>query len=124
MRLLSTVVSLAVAAQLSACRPVVDCPDVLVTAVAVSVVNPRGEEVKDARVSFSRNGSSMEEAQCFDDPMIDGCESWSIFGNAGDYLVRATSADGGRVTERQVEVEQDDNECFPISVELTLTLPD
>jgi hypothetical protein len=123
MRALVTAVLLVASSQLSACgSSVFGCTDVLVSAVSVTVVNSRGEAQKDARVMFSHDGGSMKEAECFSPDANGGCDSWAIFEDTGDYLVRATSADGSRSAQAEVEVDGDG--CHPISEQLKLTLPD
>jgi hypothetical protein len=114
-------VLLAVGCPLVACSPSVDCPDIFIPAVTVTVVNSQGSVQKDARVSFSVNGGPLREAVC-NGSQASGCDTWHTLGESGDYFLRATSADGSRFVEQRLHVDGD--ECHPVGQSVRLSLPD
>jgi hypothetical protein len=121
MRFLLSAVLLLAASVLPACSPTVACTDIFIPAVTVTVVNSQGSVQRDARVFFSVDGGALQEAVCAGSPGS-GCDSWHTPDKAGDYLLRATSADGSRSVERRLLVDGD--ECHAEGQNLTLTLPD
>jgi len=122
MRLLLRAVTLMTACGLWACgSPVQDCADVFIPAVTVTVVNPQGSTLLDARVYYSVDGGPVNPAVC-NDTLVIGCETWLTPDQPGDYLVRATSKDGARSVEQRVMVEADG--CHARGQSLRLTLPD
>ncbi|OJT25784.1 hypothetical protein BO221_07995 [Archangium sp. Cb G35] len=92
--------------------------------VQVNVVDPRGNPVRDARVTFSLNGSAEQLALCNGGEQTQGnCDTWVTgYEQPGNYVVTATSADGQRTARQSVTVGED--ECHVQTQTVTLTLPD
>ncbi|HEX5747993.1 MAG TPA: hypothetical protein VFZ09_17255 [Archangium sp.] len=92
--------------------------------VQVNVVDPRGNAVRDARVTFTRDGSAEQQALCNGSEQAQGnCDTWVTgYEQPGEYVITATSADGQRTARQSVSVGED--ECHVQSQTVTLTLPD
>ena len=96
------------------------CPGVVYPSVEVDVVDARGADVCDARVTFTVDGGPEQEAQRTTRGL---CSRWSTaWERAGVHVVTATSADGLRSVTGQVTVTQ--GECNVRPESLTLVLPD
>ncbi|MFE8603984.1 Ig-like domain-containing protein [Archangium violaceum] len=117
---------LALSAVLSACGlPGEDfCTLEARASVQVNVVDPRGTPVRDARVTFSLNGSAEQLALCNGSELAQGnCDTWvTSYEQPGNYVVTATSANGQRTARQSVTVGED--ECHVQTQTVTLTLPD
>ena len=120
MRVILSAVLLFGASLLSACSGELFCTDIFVSAVSVTVKDAQGNILKDARVAYSLDGAAMEDAACFSPETGGGCELWSTRDQPGDYLVRATSADGSRTAEQRIQVDGDECHASPESMTLTL----
>ncbi|HYO69263.1 MAG TPA: hypothetical protein VEU33_24610 [Archangium sp.] len=92
--------------------------------VQVNVVDPRGNPVRDARVTFTLNGSEVQQALCNGSELAQGnCDTWVTgYEQPGEYIITATSADGQRTARQSVSVGED--ECHVQSQTVMLTLPD
>ena len=92
--------------------------------VQVTVVDPRGNPQRDARVTFTRNGGPEQQALCNGNQQTQGnCESWvTEYEKPGEYVITATSADGQRTARQSVSVSED--ECHVRTETVTLTLPE
>jgi hypothetical protein len=90
--------------------------------VVVTVVNPVGTIVDDARVTFSLNGGPEQLAECAAAPHPSGgCTKWMAERETpGAFTLRATSVNGEH-TQQQISVSAD--ECHVITEEVTLMLP-
>jgi hypothetical protein len=104
-----------------------DCTTEFIASTRTTVVNTRGEPQRDARVTFTWDGGSEQEAWCTDGTSTPsagpGCAAWETPGPQGTYVLRATSADGQRRAEQRVEVPGD--ECHAErTVPVELVLPD
>ena len=90
----------------------------------VNVVDPRGNPVRDDRVTLSLNGSAKQLALCNGSEQTQGnCDTWVTgYEQPGNYVVTATSADGQRTARQSVTVDED--ECHVQTQTVTLTLPD
>jgi hypothetical protein len=117
---------LAVSAVLSACALPGErfCTLEARASVQVNVVDPRGNPVRDARVTFTLNGSAEQQALCNGSEQTQGnCDTWVTgYEQPGDYVITVTSANGQRTTRQSVSVGED--ECHVQSQTVTLTLPD
>lgn len=120
MRFILSSVLLSGASLLSACSGPLGCTDIFVAAVSVTVKDAQGSILKDARVAFSLDGAAMKDASCFSPETGGGCELWGTPDQPGDYLVRATSADGSRTAEQRIQVDGDGCHASPESMTLTL----
>ncbi|WNG48267.1 hypothetical protein F0U60_32175 [Archangium minus] len=89
----------------------------------VTVVDTRGNPVRDARVTYTPEGGTEQPAWCAESFGSDqNCERWTGGDGEGTYLVRATSADGSRSAEQNVSVRM--TSCSIESDGAHLTLPD
>ncbi|MCC6648798.1 MAG: hypothetical protein IT374_24935 [Polyangiaceae bacterium] len=96
------------------------CFDQYAAAAVVVVVDATGAAVGDARVTSSKDGASPREATCHPGP-LKPCSEWWIDGQAGTYVIRATSADGARAATQTVAVPE--SGCEPDTRHVTMTLP-
>jgi hypothetical protein len=124
MRLHRVALLLAVSAVLPACGQ----PDSLCTlearpSVGVTVVDTRGNLLRDARVTYTRDGGPVQQAQCFSPSNgAGGCERWwTEPEQPGLFVITATSVDGQRTVQQQVTVTED--ECHVLTETVQLTLP-
>ncbi len=94
---------------LSGCEPAgVACTLEFIPSTRVTVVDPRGEVVDDARVTFTHDDGASREASCATPSLVKGsCMAWETPDLNGTYVLRATSADGQRSVQQQVEVAGD-----------------
>jgi hypothetical protein len=91
--------------------------------VVVSVVDPQGKAVEDARVTFSLDGGPDQQAECGDrGGTSGGCARWlAEWERPGDFLITVTSADGKQSAHQQISVGED--RCHVITENVTVTLP-
>jgi hypothetical protein len=100
----------------------VDCDTSAAASVSVRVVNEAGAPVGDARVTFSHAGGAEQPAECVQ-PAPDGrsCGGWAAgWEQAGDFVIKAASADGSRQAQEAVSVEA--GRCHVVGKQLQLTL--
>jgi hypothetical protein len=119
-RFILPVVLLSLSSLISACGAALGCTDIFIPAVSVTVKDAQGNVLKDARVTFSLDGGAMTDAGCFNPVTGGGCELWNTPDQPGEYLIRATSADGSRTAEQRIEVDGDECHADPESMTLTL----
>ncbi len=129
MRPARVLLSLAATSLLSACGlPFVDegisCTDEFIASTRITVVDSGGAVQDDARVTFVHEGQSETDAWCAHPGIVAGsCVEWETPDEGGTYVLRATSADGQRTAQKQVEVDADVchvEETVPVQ----LVLPD
>jgi hypothetical protein len=120
LRLILAAFFLSLASLLSACIGPIGCTDLFAPAVVVTVKDAQGNTLADARVAYSLDGAAMKDADCFNPVDSGGCEQWNTPDQPGDYLVRASSADGSRSAEQRIQVDGDGCHAFPQSMTLTL----
>lgn len=92
-----------------ACAPDPDpdpCPAIIYPSVRVTVVDPTGAVVQDARVTAVVDGKPATSVSCVPDGLASPCPSWQINDAGRAYVVRATYADGTGAVEKNVEVIQ------------------
>lgn len=120
--MLRSLALLALAPLLPACAGAVACDTSLAYSVSIQVVDEAGRNVPDAQVRYSLNGGPEQRAECVQFPNGDGvCGGWAAgHEETGDFVIKATSADGTRQAEGQVAVE--DGRCHVESKQLQLTL--
>lgn len=113
---------LALAPLLPACALGTECDASLAYSVSIRVVDEAGRNVPDAQVRYSLNGGPEQRAECVEFPLGDGvCGGWAAGQEeTGDFVIKATSADGARQAEGQVSVG--DGRCHVDSKQLQLTL--
>ncbi|WP_257457672.1 Ig-like domain-containing protein [Archangium lipolyticum] len=126
MRLFPTAAVLAVSALLPACEvPISEyCTLEARPSVQVTVVDAQGNPQRDARVTFTRDGGPEQQAQCNGgrDPQQGNCDTWvTEYERPGQFVIKATSADGQRSVQQQVTVTED--ECHVRSESVKLVLP-
>lgn len=122
MRLIRASLLLTVLPLLPACEPRI-CSAMHNGAFMVTVVDTRGNPIRDARVTFTPEGDSEQPAWCAESFGTEqNCERWTGGDGAGNYLVRATSADGTRTAQQSVTVRE--TSCGIDSEDAHLTLPD
>ncbi|PTL75206.1 hypothetical protein [Vitiosangium sp. GDMCC 1.1324] len=122
MRLIRASLLLAVLPLLPACEPG-DCSATPNGILMVTVVDTRGNPIRDARVTFTPEGESEQPAWCAESAGTgQNCERWTGGDGAGNYLVQATSADGTRTAQQSVSVKE--TSCGFTSGNVQLTLPD
>ncbi|MFY0569940.1 hypothetical protein ACN28E_39765 [Archangium lansingense] len=122
MRLIRAALLLAVLPLLPACEPMV-CSAMRNGAFMVTVVDTQGNPVRDARVTFTPEGGSEQPAWCAESAGTgQSCERWTGGDGTGNYLVRATSADGTRTAQQSISVKE--TSCGIDSENAHLTLPD
>lgn len=119
--MLRSLVLLALAPLLPACGGSIACTAEAVASVSVTVVDEAGQRVEDARVTFTRDGGAEEQAECVPVVMGTGCARWVAgWEQPGDFVIKATSADGARQAQGQASV--DDGTCHVEGQSLQLTL--
>lgn len=104
---------------LQACIPM--CAASVNASVQINITDADGNEVPDAIVTYSLDGSAEQPAECIGSTGTDvGCDSWSVFDEGGTYVIKAESADGTLHAETTVEVNESD--CGPITKQADLVL--
>jgi hypothetical protein len=93
--------------------------------VRVTVVDPQGNLKRDARVTYTRDGSPVQQAECFSPSNgAGGCERWwTEYEQPGLFVITATSADGQRTVRQQVTVTETADKCHVLTETVQLTLP-
>jgi hypothetical protein len=91
--------------------------------VGVTVVDPQGTAVEDARVTFSLDEGPEQQAECVGrGTSSGGCAHWAAGWEAsGDFLITATSADGKHTAQQRISVGED--RCHVITETVAITLP-
>ena len=121
MKLLRSLALLALVPLLPACANSIACTTEAVASVSVTVLDEAGQRVQDARVTFTRDGGAEEQADCVPSTTGSGCSGWVAgWEQPGDFVIKATSADGTRQAQGQVTV--DDGTCHVEGQSLQLTL--
>lgn len=121
MKKLHSLVLLALSSLLPACASNVVCDTSARASVSVTVLDEAGQQVQDARVTFTRDGGAEQQADCVPSASDSGCSQWVAgWEQPGDFVVKATSADGTRHAEGQASVE--DGTCHVEGQSLQLTL--
>jgi hypothetical protein len=129
-RPIRVLLSLAATSLLPACGALslgdVSCTDEFIASTRTTVVNARGEPQRDARVTFSVDGGPEQDAWCVGGSQASGglgCDAWETPDQKGTFVLRATSADGQRRVEQQLNVPGD--ECHAEeTVPVQFVLPD
>jgi hypothetical protein len=118
---LRSLVLLALAPLLPACAGSTVCDTSALASVSVTVLDEAGQRVQDARVTFTRDGGAEEQAECVPSASGAGCAQWVAgWERPGDFVVKATSADGTRQAQGQATVG--DGTCHVEGQSLQLTL--
>jgi hypothetical protein len=91
--------------------------------VVVTVVNPVGTIVDDARVTFRLNGGPEQVAECNPGKSTSGgCTEWvAEWERPGVFTLTATSLNGEHTDQQQISVSED--ECHVNTEKVTLMLP-
>jgi hypothetical protein len=99
------------------------CPGVSRPSVVVTVVDPAGNLVEDARVTFTVNGGPEQQTDCVEwSHPSSGCRGWAAgWETPGEFTVTVASADGQHTLKRQILVS--DGECSVKTETVTITLP-
>ncbi len=126
MRTVRVLLSLAATSLLPACGALsfgdTDCTTEFIASTRTTVVNGRGEPQRDARVTFTVDDGPVQDAWCAHGAQ-QGCEAWETPDQQGTFVLRATSADGQRRVEKEVDVPGD--ACHAErTVPVQLVLPD
>jgi hypothetical protein len=92
----------------------------------VTVVDTQGNLQRDARVTYTRDGGPVRQAECFNPSNgAGGCERWFTEPEQpGVFVITATSADGQHTVQQQVTVTETEDKCHVITETVQLTLPD
>ncbi len=122
MKKLRALALLALAPLLPACALGIECDASMAHSVNIRVVDEAGRNVPDAQVRYSLNGGPERQAACVEFPLGDSvCSGWAAGQEeTGDFVIKATSADGARQAEGRVSVEE--GRCHVDSKQLQLTL--
>jgi len=114
---------LTTAALLPACSPLISCTDEFRPGARVTVVDSQGRPQPDARVTYSWGDGPELPADCVTDLTGTGCMAWQAGPDEpGTLVIKATSADGARKTEKRLSVSGD--LCHVDTEQVQLTLPD
>ena len=119
--MLRSLALLALAPLLPACANSLACTTEAIASVSITVLDEAGQRVRDARVTFVRDGGAEQQAECLQGSTDTGCETWVTgWEQPGDFVIKATSADGTRQAQGQASVE--DGTCHVEGQSLQLTL--
>ncbi len=101
------------------------CTLELRASVGVTVVDTQGNLLRDSRVTYTRDGGPVQQAECFSPSNgAEGCERWFMGREQpGMFVITATSADGQRTVQQQVTVTETPDKCHVITEYVQLTLP-